>query len=59
MPEQTLECEECRCQSDEESHGWFALLGYDPREEDEPIVGFYCPACALREFGLTSRRQAA
>ena len=31
--------------------GWRAYRTDDPFDEDDPpAIGFYCPACALREF---------
>jgi hypothetical protein len=51
-----LRCEECRAET-AQARGWRALVCADPEDpEDEPVVAFYCPRCAEREFGLVSKR---
>jgi hypothetical protein len=46
-----LVCAECGRES-ENAVGWRALRADDPTDEDErPEIGFFCPACAAREFG--------
>jgi hypothetical protein len=52
-----VRCQECRAVADESAKGWRAYRREDPVEDDEPILLFYCPACAEREFGpfLTRR----
>ena len=37
--------------ADERARGWRAYRGDVPGEDPEPILLFYCPACAEREFG--------
>jgi hypothetical protein len=46
-----LTCEECKAVADEEAEGRQAHRGDDPYEDEEPLVVYYCPACAEREFG--------
>jgi hypothetical protein len=29
--------------------GWLGYIAFDPDEEEEPTVLFYCPVCAARE----------
>jgi hypothetical protein len=50
--EQRLVCRECGCESDEDALGWQAFLSDDPRDDDPVVTVVFCPACALREFGL-------
>lgn len=54
----TLECCECGALSPEEpvAVGWRACRCDDPEVEEEPALAFYCPACAVREFGAPSER---
>jgi hypothetical protein len=44
-------CEECRRLSDDRWLGWRACRADDP-DGDEPLLAFYCPACAAAEFGV-------
>lgn len=45
-------CAECGIEADVAAHGW---RGYRLDDEgEEPEVGFFCPACAEREFGEKS-----
>jgi hypothetical protein len=46
-----LVCQECNLRSDERALGWRALRGDVPGEDPEPLLLFYCPICAAREFG--------
>jgi hypothetical protein len=46
-----LRCVECHTQSTTSSSGWRGLRCDVPEEDDTPILAFYCPACAEREFG--------
>ncbi|HEY2217710.1 MAG TPA: hypothetical protein VGH35_00075 [Gaiellaceae bacterium] len=46
-----LLCWECLRVADERARGWRAYRGDVPGEDPEPILLFYCPACAEREFG--------
>jgi hypothetical protein len=46
-----LLCWECLTVADERARGWRAYRGDVPGEDPEPILLFYCPACAEREFG--------
>ena len=44
-------CAECGRES-KDANGWRALRVDDPTDEDaRPEIGFFCPACAGREFG--------
>ncbi len=48
-----LRCEECRAET-AQARGWRALVCADPEDPaDEPVVAFYCPGCAEREFGYS------
>jgi hypothetical protein len=50
-----LRCEECRAET-AQARGWRALVCTDPEDPtDEPVVAFYCPWCAEREFGFDRR----
>jgi Zn finger protein HypA/HybF involved in hydrogenase expression len=49
-----LRCNECKAVADDAAEGWQAHLAYDPREDEESFVVFFCPDCASREFGLDS-----
>jgi hypothetical protein len=44
-------CWECLALADEQAKGWRAYRGDVPGEDFEPILLFYCPVCAEREFG--------
>jgi hypothetical protein len=50
-----LYCVECGCCSGELGKGWVAYRCDDPDPDQpydgRPIIAFYCPACATREFG--------
>jgi hypothetical protein len=46
-----LTCAECGALSPPDALGWRALLGYDPREDEQAEAFVFCPACAEREFG--------
>jgi hypothetical protein len=37
--------------SDDRAAGWRAFRGDVPGEDPEPLLLFYCPICAAREFG--------
>jgi hypothetical protein len=51
-----LECVECGRQSDPKARGWQGhLVECDDDGEDEVV--FFCPLCALREFGDVRRRR--
>jgi hypothetical protein len=54
-----LLCWECLRVADERARGWRAYRGDVPGEDPEPILLFYCPACAEREFGgpFAARRE--
>jgi hypothetical protein len=53
-----LRCEECRADT-ATARGWRALVCADPEDpDDEPVVAFYCPRCAEREFGFTHTHRA-
>jgi len=44
-------CWECLTVADERAKGWRAYRDDVPGEDVEPILLFYCPNCAEREFG--------
>ena len=44
-------CVECGCLSGLRWAGWRAYRTDDPELDEPPALGFYCPACAEREFG--------
>jgi hypothetical protein len=48
-------CVECGCTSDPLWRGWLAYRVDDPETDPNPELGFYCPACAAREFGFGKR----
>jgi hypothetical protein len=45
-----VRCQECRKAADEKAEGWRAYRD-DDHGGPEPLVVFYCPGCAEREFG--------
>jgi hypothetical protein len=58
-----MRCQECERDAVGEAVGWRAYradTANDDSESDERIaaVVFYCPACALREFGPVRTRRA-
>ncbi len=50
-----LYCIECGCCSGELGKGWVAFRCDDPDPDEpndgRPMIAFYCPPCATREFG--------
>jgi len=48
---QRLVCQECEIVSAGHAEGWRAYRGDVPGEDFEPVLLFYCPTCAEREFG--------
>jgi hypothetical protein len=46
-----MKCEECGADAPPDARGWMGFRMYDPEEDEWPAIGFYCPACAWREFG--------
>lgn len=52
----SVHCTECKCSSGLYWHGWRAVRTDDPELDEPPSLAFYCPACALVEFGLPRRR---
>jgi hypothetical protein len=47
-----LSCQECERVADDDAFRWRALLAVDPDDAfEEPLLAFYCPECAEREFG--------
>ena len=51
-----LTCVECGTASGLRAAGWRGYRTDDPTDpSDAPTVAFYCPACAVREFGVASR----
>ncbi len=45
-----LRCIECRRESSVGCR-WRTYLADDPRDDDPPKVGVFCPSCNEREFG--------
>jgi hypothetical protein len=52
-----LVCEECRARSDASAVGWRGYL-VDLDDDGEDEIAFYCPRCAVREFGENLRRES-
>lgn len=52
-------CSECDRVSGPYWIGWRACRVDDPERDEPPSLAFYCPACALREFGPPRRRPLA
>jgi len=52
----TVRCVECGISSGAFWVGWRAYRTDDPELGESPQLGFYCPACSIREFGGWSRR---
>lgn len=51
-----LTCVECLSVSGLRAAGWRGYRTDDPTDpSDAPAVAFYCPACAVREFGVATR----
>jgi len=48
-------CVECRLVADPGWTGWRAYHIADPERREDPVVWFYCPQCAYREFGGPGR----
>ena len=48
-------CVECGISSGLYWVGWRAYRTDDPELAEDPQLAFYCPACALREFGSGRR----
>jgi hypothetical protein len=46
-----LRCVECHAHTTTTSSGWRGIRCDVPEEDDVPILAFYCPTCAEREFG--------
>ena len=44
-------CVECKTTSGLRWHGWRAYRTDDPDLDGPPMLTFYCPTCAEREFG--------
>jgi hypothetical protein len=45
-----LACAECPRVSSATAKGWRAVRTDVPSEDDLPMLAFYCPECAQREF---------
>jgi hypothetical protein len=45
-----LACAECPRVSSATAKGWRAVRTDVPSEDELPLLAFYCPACAQREF---------
>jgi hypothetical protein len=52
----SIHCAECRISSGLYWLGWRALRTDEPELGEPPALAFYCPACALVNFGLRRRR---
>jgi hypothetical protein len=51
-----LTCQECAVVAEDDAFHWRALLAVDPDDAfEQPMLAFYCPTCAEREFGLSRR----
>jgi hypothetical protein len=48
----SLQCIECGIASDETALGWAGYRCDDPELDEPPALAFYCPTCALAEFGV-------
>jgi hypothetical protein len=59
MGTRRLLCWECLTVADDRARGWRAYRGDVAGEDREPILLFYCPSCAEREFGgpFAARRE--
>lgn len=51
-----LVCVECWCVS-HTGKGWLAYLAEDPEDGEGPIVGTYCPPCAVLHFEAKKPRE--
>lgn len=51
-PAATVRCTECGCSSGLRWRGWRAYRVDDPETDALPKLGFFCPSCAAREFGV-------
>lgn len=49
---ESIHCLECGISSGLYWHGWRAVRTDDPETGEPPALAFYCPACAIFEFGL-------
>jgi hypothetical protein len=52
-PAELLRCANCGVESSSSASGWRAYLGAE--DDDSTCVEIFCPACAEREFGPSSR----
>jgi hypothetical protein len=46
-----IECVECGDRADLYAQGWRGYRVDEPHADDLPALAFYCPDCAVREFG--------
>jgi hypothetical protein len=46
-----LVCAQCGSVSGLRADGWRGYRIDDPELDEQPDLGFFCPTCALREFG--------
>jgi hypothetical protein len=51
-----IHCIECRISSGLYWRGWRAFRTDDPELGEPPALAFYCPVCAVVNFGLARRR---
>jgi hypothetical protein len=54
-----VSCAECGCSSGLKWRGWRAYRVDDPETDELPELGFFCPSCAQREFGVGAWRRSA
>lgn len=54
--DESIHCIECGISSGLYWYGWRAIRSDDPELGETPALAFYCPACAMVEFGLPRRR---
>ena len=54
---ETLVCDECLEESDEEAQGWIALPMSDVHGIKPDGVAIFCPECAAVEFGYRDDEQ--
>ena len=51
-----IHCIECKSSSGLYWQGWRAFRTDDPELSEPPALAFYCPICAVVNFGLARRR---
>jgi hypothetical protein len=48
----TIHCAECGCSRDAYLQGWRTCRTDDSEVGEPPALAFYCPPCAIKEFGF-------